>query len=135
MQQECLSLLMKMQKQVDQISEYYLNQIQEMHNKYESFKRIEMNKHEVDKAARNRAQDAALKLSKSADDLKKENFDRVIASAELTYSRIKAIEDKYSIYERFERFYPDDAVRLKQQLEARLYTHPDCSDIREKIGL
>ena len=58
-------------KQVDQISEYYLNQIQEMHNKYESFKRIEMNKHEVDKAARNRAQDAALKLSKSADDLKK----------------------------------------------------------------
>jgi hypothetical protein len=119
-------------KQVDQISEYYLNQIQEMHNKYESFKRIEMNKHEVDKAARNRAQDAALKLSKSADDLKKENFDRVIASAELTYSRIKAIEDKYSIYERFERFYPDDAVRLKQQLETRLYAHPDCSDIREK---
>ena len=46
MQQRVLELAYEdAKKQVDQISEYYLNQIQEMHNKYESFKRIEMNKH------------------------------------------------------------------------------------------
>lgn len=119
-------------KQVDQISEYYLNQIQEMHNKYESFKRIEMNKHEVDKAARLRAEDAALKLSKSIDDVKRESSDRVIASVELTYSRIKEIEHKYNVYMRFEQFYPLEAGKLKDQLEIKLYNHPNFSNIREK---
>ena len=67
-----------------------------------------------------------------SDDAERKRLDHVSAAAELTYSRINDVENKYRIYQRFENYYPDEASRLKKNLEIKLYQHEDECNIREK---
>jgi len=91
-----------------------------------------MKKHEIDKQARHSAERASVRYKQMSDDAERKRLDHVIAAAELTYSRINDVENKYRIYQRFENYYPDEALRLKKNIENKLYQHEDECHIREK---
>jgi len=119
-------------KQVRNLAQYYVDHIQKQHHDFEQFKRFEMKKHEIDKQARHSAERASVRYKQMSDDAEIKRLDHVIAAAELTYSRINDVENKYRIYQRFENYYPDEALRLKKNIENKLYQHEDECHIREK---
>ena len=119
-------------KKVRKLAQYYVDHIQKQHHDFEQFKRFEMKKHEIDKNARHSAERASVRYKQMSDDAERKRLEHVLAAAELTYSRINEIENKYRIYQRFENYYPDEALRLKQNIEIKLYQHEDECDIREK---
>lgn len=119
-------------KKVRKLAQYYVDHIQKQHHDFEQFKRFEMKKHEIDKKARYSAERASIRYKQMSDDAERKRLDHVIAAAELTYSRINEIENKYRIYQRFENYFRDDALKLKRQIEIKLYQHPDECDVRDK---
>lgn len=119
-------------KKVAKLADHYANYIEKQHHDFEQFKRFEMKKHEIDKKARHSAERASIRYKQMSDDAERKRLDHVIAAAELTYSRINEIENKYRIYQRFENYFRDDALKLKRQIEIKLYQHPDECDVREK---
>ena len=119
-------------KQVKNLVQNYVDRIEKQHHDFEQFKRFEMKKHEIDKKARHSAERASVRYKQMSDDAERKRLDHVSAAAELTYSRINDVENKYRIYQRFENYYPDEASRLKKNLEIKLYQHEDECNIREK---
>lgn len=119
-------------KQVRNLAQYYVDRIEKQHYDFEQFKRFEMKKHEIDKKARNSAERASVRYKQMSDDAERKRLDHVIVAAELTYSRINEIENKYRTYQRFENYFREDASKLKRQIEIKLYQHPDECDVREK---
>ncbi|MGL5142864.1 MAG: MobV family relaxase [Acinetobacter baumannii] len=117
---------------VKKITEYYLDYIHEINHNFKQFKRFEMQKNEADKAARQKAERAASRFQKLANEAEIKRFNQVIMSAELTYSKIEEVKNRYEVYQRFEQHFYEDAVNLKKQIEAKLYRHPYFSNIREK---
>lgn len=119
-------------KEVRNLAQYYVDHIQKQHHDFEQFKRFEMQKNEIDKRARHSAELASVRYKQMSDDAERKRLEHVINAAELTYFRVKEIENKYRIYQRFEDYFRDDALKLKRQMEIKLYQHPDECDIREK---
>lgn len=119
-------------RKVAKLADHYANYIEKQHHDFEQFKRFEMKKHEIDKKARYSAERASIRYKQMSDDAERKRLDHVIAAAELTYSRINEIENKYRIYQRFENYFRDDALKLKRQIEIKLYQHADECDVREK---